>query len=114
MSLSDEEHQKFEQDFKYLVSKYVEFISRYNQLITKERSVEEEKEYLAVQQLLLNIGEVLSVALKSMGDDLFGKALDLYYQYKDMATLGDKDAQELLKELKPMLEASLTSRINKN
>ena len=81
MSLSDEEHQKFEQDFKYLVSKYVEFISRYNQLITKERSVEEEKEYLAVQQLLLNIGEVLSVALKSMGDDLFGKALDFHAGY---------------------------------
>jgi len=114
MSLTDDERQKFETDFKYLVDKYVEFLSVYNELLIKERSVEEEKEFQAVQQLLLNIGEVLFGALKSIGDDLFGKALDLYYHYKDIASKGDEDAQNLLNELKPMLAASLTSRINKN
>ena len=115
MSISEEDRLKFEKDFKYLVDKYIEFLSYYNKMVIKDsRTIEEEKEFQTVQQLLLNIGEVLSVALKSIGDDLFGKALDLYYQYKKLAAEGDKDAQELLENLKPMFEASLNSRINKN
>lgn len=115
MSLSEEERKKFENDFKYLVNRYIEFLSFYNYLLTKEnRTTEEEQEFEATQQLLLNIGNVLSAALKSMSDDLFGKALDLYYHYKDFAAMGDKDAQLYLEELKPLLEASLNSRINKN
>ncbi len=115
MSLSDEERKKFEQDFKYLVNKYIEYISHYKQLLGKaDLSLEEEQEFQTVQQLLLTIGEVLSTALQSLGDDLFGKAMDLYYHYKDIAATGDKDAQDLLSELKPLLAASLTSRINKN
>ena len=115
MPLSDEERIKFEKDFKYLVDKYIEFLSRYNQLLSKEsRSPEEELEFQTIQQLLLTIGEVLSTALSSIGDDLMGKALNLYYHYKDIATSGDKEAQVLLEELKPMLAASLNSRINKN
>ncbi len=115
MAISEEDRLKFEKDFKYLVEKYVEFLSYYNRMVIKEtRTIEEEKEFQTIQQLLLNIGEVLSIALKSIGDDLFGKALDLYYHYKNMAADGDKDAMELLEDLKPMLAASLNSRINKN
>ena len=115
MAISEEERLKFERDFKYLVEKYIEFLSSYNRMVIKDtRTIEEEKEFQIIQQLLLNIGEVLSVALKSIGDDLFGKALDLYYHYKSMAADGDKDAQDLLEDLKPMLAASLNARINKN
>jgi hypothetical protein len=115
MSLSQEERQKFEEDFKYLVGRYVEFFTQYNQLLNKsERSKEEEQEFLAVQKMLLNIGEALSTALQTLGDDLFGKAVDLYYYYKDMAASGNKEVQGLLNELKPLFAASLQARINKN
>ncbi|SRR6266542_3227939 len=114
MSISDEDRKKFETDFKYLVDKYVEFLSVYGKLVTKERTAEEEKEFLIIQQLLLNIGEVLLIALKSMGDNLFGKALDLYYHYKDVASTGNQEAQSLLNELKPLFAASLKARITKN
>lgn len=115
MPLSQEERKKFEDDFKYLVSKYVEFFSKYNVLLNKqERTQEEEQEFLAVQKMLLDIGEALSTALQTLGDDLFGKAVDLYYNYKDAAGAGDQEAQQLLNELKPLFAASLQSRINKN
>lgn len=115
MALSPEERQKFEEDFKYLVNKYVEIFTQYNQLLNKsERSKEEEQEFLAVQKMLLNLGDSLSTAIQTLGDDLFGKAINLYYHYKDEAASGNRDAEELLKELKPLFAASLQSRINKN
>jgi len=115
MSLSQEERQKFEEDFKYLVGRYVDIFTQYNQLLTKtERSMDEEQEFLAVQKMLLNIGEALSSALHSLGEDLFGKAVDLYYYYKDIASSGNKEVKDILEELKPLFAASLQSRINKN
>ncbi|HEY4786388.1 MAG TPA: hypothetical protein VIH57_10085 [Bacteroidales bacterium] len=115
MTLSDEEREKFEADFKFLINKYIEFLTYYNQLLCKiVRTPEEEKEFQTIQKLLLAIGEVLSAALRSLGDDLFGKALDMYYHYKDIASTGNKEAEILLNELKPVLAASLSARINKN
>lgn len=115
MSRTEEEQKKFEDDFKYLINKYIEYLAYFSLLISKEtRTPQEEQDLQVVQQLLINMGNVLSSALKSMSDDLFGKALDLYYHYKDFAAMGNKDAQHLMKELKPLLAATLNSRINKN
>jgi hypothetical protein len=115
MALSQEDRQKFEKDFRYLVDKYIEFLSTYNQLLSCEsRTPEQEQQLQSMQKLILNIGEVLSNAMQALGDDLFGKAVDLYYHFKDAALAGDTAAQEVVKELKPMFEATLTSRINKN
>ena len=115
MSLSQEDRKKFEQDFRYLVDKYIEYLTQYNEFLAMEtRTIDEEKEFQTVQQLLLSIGEVLSMAMQALGDDLFGKAVGLYYEYKEAALFGNVDAQHVVKELKPMFEASLNSRINKN
>ena len=115
MSLSEEERKKFEQDFRYLVDKYIECLIQYNQfLVNENRSVVEENEFQTVQHLLLSVGEVLSMAMQTLGDDLFGKAVGLYYEYKEAACAGDISAQYVLKELKPMFDASLNSRITKN
>lgn len=115
MSLLQEERQKFEQDFRYLIDKYIEYLAQYNSfLVMVTRNSEEETEFQTIKQLLLSIGEVLSMAMQAMGDDLFGKAVGLYYEYKEAAFSGDMDAQHVLKELKPMFEASLSSRINMN
>jgi hypothetical protein len=115
MSLSEEERQKFERDFRYLIDKYIEYLTQYNRFLVKEnRSDDEETEFQTVQRLLLSIGEVLSMAMQALGDDLFGKAVGLYYEYKEAAYAGDADALHVLKELKPMFEASLNARINKN
>jgi hypothetical protein len=115
MSLSQEERQKFEKDFRYLVDKYIDYLTQYNSFLLMEtRNPEEEKEFKTIQQLLLSIGEVLSMAMQALGDDLFGKAIGLYYEYKEAALGGDINAQRLIKELKPMFEASLNSRINRN
>ena len=115
MALSQEEREKFEEDFRYLVDKYVQFFMIYNQLINKSnRTPEEEQEFVSVHQLLLSIGEVLSVAIQALGDDLFGKAIDMYYRFKEIAGKGDSGAQHLIKELQPIFAASLNSRIYKN
>lgn len=115
MSISQKEKQKFEQDFRYLVDKYIDYLTQYNNfLLNKTRSIEEETEFQTIQQLLLSIGVVLSMAMQALGDDLFGKAVGLYYKYKEAALAGDIDAQNVLNELKPRFDASLTSRINKN
>lgn len=115
MSLSEDERQKFERDFRYLVDKYIEYITQYNRfLLIETRSDDEESEFQTIQQLLLSIGEVLSMAMQALGDDLFGKAVGLYYEYKEAAYAGDTGAQHILKELRPLFEASLNSRINQN
>lgn len=115
MSLKDEDHLKFEADFKGLVEKYIEFLSLYNQLLLKPNlTPDEEIEFQVIKQLLLNICDVLSTTLKTLSDELFGKALDLYYYYKGMALQGDNDARSLVNELKPMFANSLRSRISMN
>jgi hypothetical protein len=115
MSLNDGDQLKFEADFRYLVDKYIECLSRYHQLSSKSTlTTQEDREFQILKQLLLNICEILSTTLKSLSDDLFGKALDLYYYYKDMASKGNNDAVELVNELKPLFAASLKARVNMN
>ena len=115
MVLSQEEREKFENDFRYLIDRYIHFFDVYYRLLAKiGRSPEEELEFQTVHQLLLSIGEVLSSAIQSFGDDLFGKSMDIYYQFKQLANEGDRKAQNFIKQMRPILEASLKARINKN
>jgi hypothetical protein len=115
MPLKKEDQLKFEADFKYLVNKYIEFLSRYSQLLSKPTlTTDEEQELSSLKQLLLNISEVLSATLKSLSDELFGKALDLYYHYKDIALTGDNEALDFVNEMKPLFAASLKARISMN
>lgn len=115
MALTKDELEKSENDFRYLIDKYVHYFIIYNQLITKnKRTAEEEQEFLMIHELLLSIGEVLAIAIRALGDELFGNAIDLYYHYKQIANKGNRDAQFLVKELKPLLAISLNSRINMN
>ena len=115
MAISEEDRKKFERDFQYLVDQYISFFSQYNLLINKkDRSFEEEEEFLKVQQLLLSISSILSTTMQSLSDELFGKAVDLYYHYKLNAGDGNLFAQQLVDDLRPLFAASLNSRINKN
>lgn len=115
MPISEEDNKKFEHDFQYLVDQYITFFSQYSLLINKKnRSFEEEEEFLKVQQLLLSISSILSTTMQSLSDELFGKAIDLYYHYKLNANDGDMFAKQLVNDLKPLFAASLNSRIYKN
>lgn len=115
MQITQEELQNFEKTLRYVVDKYIEYINLYNQLmVNTKRNPEENLELKMLHDLLTSIGEILAIAIRSIGDDLFGKALHLYYHYKQFATKGDVEAQNLIKELKPLLENSLSNRIYMN
>ena len=115
MPISDDDRKNFEENFQYLVDQYISFFTQYNRLITKkERSFEEDEEFLKVQQLLLSISSTLSSSMKSLSDELFGNAIDMYYHYKINASDGNQFAQKLVEDLKPLFAASLNSRIYKN
>lgn len=115
MPISEDDRKKFEHDFQYLVDQYISFFSQYSILINKnDRSFEEEEEFLKVQQLLLSISSILSTTMQSLSDELFGKAVDLYYHYKVDAGDGNVFAKQLVEDLRPLFAASLSSRIYKN
>ena len=115
MNITKEELQKFENNFQYLVDKYIQYFNLYNELIyNTKRTSEEELELKMIHELLVSVGHILAITIRTMGDDLFGKALHLYYQYKQIADSGDTDAQYLIKELKPLFANSLNNRIYMN
>jgi hypothetical protein len=115
MNNSKDEVKNFENNFKFLVDKYIQFFIFYNQLIDNtKRTYKEELELKMVHELLVSVGHILAITIRTMGDDIFGKALDLYYQYKQIADSGDTDAQCLIKELKPLFANSLNNRIYMN
>jgi ABC-type transporter MlaC component len=115
MAISKEDKEKFEQNFSYLVTKYTELLESYTELLGKDgRSEDEEHDLLMAKELLNTIGNVLSVAMQSIGDELFGKAVNMYYHFKEAADAGDTKAQEIICDLKPLFEASLNERINNN
>ncbi len=115
MNITREELQKFENNFRFLVEKYIQYFDQYNLLIfNSKRTSDEDLELKMIQEMLVSIGRILAVTIRTMGDDLFGKALNLYYHYKQIASTGDTDAQSLIKELKPLFANSLSNRIYMN
>ena len=115
MEITQEELQKFENNFKNLIDKYIEYFNLYNQLIiNSRRTTEQNLELKMIHDLLIAIGEILTLAIRTIGDDLFGKAINIYYHYKQIANTGDSDAQFLIKELKPLFANSLNNRIYMN
>ena len=115
MNITRDELQIFENNFRFLVEKYIQYFDQYNVLIFNvNRTSKEDLELKMIHELLVSIGKILAVTIRTMGDDLFGKALNLYYHYKQIAGSGDPDAQSLIKELKPLFANSLSNRIYMN
>lgn len=115
MPLSKQEREQIETDFKYLIKKYIESTNVYNSLISKSTlSKVDEKDLEEVRGVIQTLNEVISAAMLSVGNDLFGKAVDMYYHFKETAETGDVQAKKLIKDLKPIFHNSLYMRINNN
>jgi hypothetical protein len=115
MALKKEELTTFVNNFRYLIDQYVQYFGIYYELLKKSnKTTVEEHEFKLIQELLLSIGEILVIAVRTLGDDLFGKAIDLYYHYKQIAVNGDPKAQYIVNELKPLVNLRLSSRMTMN
>jgi len=88
-----------------------QLLPRYTKLITTSKiTTEQLKELGDIEHFLLDVTAKITELKHLLDQNLFGHSLDLYYKYKEKASLGDVSAQLKLERLRNFFTESLKSK----
>lgn len=80
----------------------------------KRRSPEEEEQLKETTALIIKLKQYVEDARLVLNDKLYRQTVAFYFHVKNLAEQGDKEAEKLYHELKPLYNVDLLDDLNDN